>query len=117
MTNNSTVNYRELFFEYTDLDRIHGEPNPENLLRFQKQLKANARTVYSNLGGAQHGHLFLVLSPTAYALISNTAFVRPTHPRLLLIPAGSTEAQIHLKRNLQGYPTLERHVETPRRNV
>jgi hypothetical protein len=50
MTNNSTVNYRELFFEYTDLDRIHGEPNPENLLRFQKQLKANARTVYSNLG-------------------------------------------------------------------
>jgi hypothetical protein len=23
----------------------------------------------------------------------------------------------HLKRNLQGYPTLERHVETPRRNV
>jgi hypothetical protein len=96
MTNNSTVNYRELFFEYTDLDRIHGEPNPENLLRFQKQLKANARTVYSNLGGAQHGHLFLVLSPTAYALISNTLFVRPTHPGLLLIPAGSTEAQIRV---------------------
>jgi hypothetical protein len=23
----------------------------------------------------------------------------------------------HLKRNLQGYPTLERHVETPRRNA
>jgi hypothetical protein len=94
MANNSTVNYRKLFFEYTDLDRIHGEPNPENLLRFQKQLKANARSVYSNLGGGQHGHLFLVLSDTAYALISNTPFTRPTHPGTLAIPAGSTEAQI-----------------------
>jgi hypothetical protein len=94
MANNSTVNYRELFFEYTDLDRIHGEPNPENLLRFQKQLKANARSVYSNLGGGQHGHLFLVLSDAAYALISNTPFIRPTHPGTLVIPAGNTEAQI-----------------------
>jgi hypothetical protein len=26
-------------------------------------------------------------------------------------------SELHLKRNLQGFPTLERHVETPRRNV
>jgi hypothetical protein len=94
MTN--TVNYRDLFFEYTDLDRINGEPNPENLLRFQKQLKANARSVYSNLGGGQNGHLFLVLSPAAYALISNTPFVRPDHPGTLIIPPNNTEAQIRV---------------------
>jgi hypothetical protein len=27
------------------------------------------------------------------------------------------KGRLHLKTNLQGYPTLERHVETPRRNM
>ena len=36
-----------------------------------------------------NGHLGLVLNPTTYALISNQAFVSPTHPGTLIIPPGT----------------------------
>jgi hypothetical protein len=49
----------------------------------------------------------------------------PLHVLVIYLPTCSLELNpiklifhiLHLKRNLQGYPTLERHVETPRRNI
>ena len=63
-----------------------------------KELKANAQSVYSNLGGGAHGHLGIVLSPAAYALISNTPYETPMHPGSLTIPPGTTQI---VARNLQ----------------
>ena len=91
----TAINYRELYFEYKELTRIEGEPTAEHLIRLNKELKANALSVYSNLGGAQHGHLFLVMTPAQFGLISVTPFVRPAHPGTLVIQPGTTQLLYH----------------------
>ena len=87
----TAINYRELYFENKELTRIEGEPTAEHLIKLNKELKSNALSVYSNLGGAQHGHLFLVMTPAQFGLISVTPFVRPNHPGVLVIPPGTTQ--------------------------
>ena len=74
------IDYRSIFFAHPTLTPIQGEPDADALITLKNQLKANASSVPSNLGGGNHGHLGLVLSPAAYALVSNTAFVTPAHP-------------------------------------
>ena len=82
----ANLDYATTFFEYPILDRIHGEPTYEGLKRMKKQLKANAQSVPSILGGGQFGLLGLVLTPAEYQVISNVAFVEPARPAALQIP-------------------------------
>ena len=72
----ATTNYRETHFPHPDLTPIIGQPNYITLNTLYNQIKANATSVYSNLGGGQHGHLGLVLTPTDYARISPVPYVR-----------------------------------------
>ena len=95
MSHSGAINYRDTHFETKDLTPIHGEPIAKSLLRLTNELKANARSVLSNLGGGNHGHLGLVLSPPDYALISNVLFNRPNHPGPLIIPANTTQHSQH----------------------
>jgi hypothetical protein len=90
MSASNGINYRETYFEYPDLTKIHGEPTSESLFKLCNELKANAQSIYSNLSDGAHGHLALVLSPLQYALLTAVAFVRPVHPGALLIPDGTT---------------------------
>lgn len=91
MSRSSSTNYRETSFRYEDLTKIHGEPSFHSLKILNREIKANARSVYSNLGGANHGHLGLVCSDAEYATISPIPFVRPVFPEEPLnIPAGTT---------------------------
>jgi hypothetical protein len=90
-------NYREVYFEFKELTKIHGEPTFEALKTFSKELKANAQSVLSTLGGVHHGHLGLVLSPVAYSLISEVAYEIPAHPGQLVILPGTTQ---HVARNM-----------------
>ena len=83
----SVPNYRETLFEYPDLTKIHGEPTYESLRLIQNQLKANARSIHTYLGGGQLGHLGLVLTPAQYALLSPHPYVRPPRPPPLVLPA------------------------------
>ena len=85
------INYRESF-EIPVITKIHGEPTADSLILLLKELKANATSIYSNLGGGTHGHLFLVIPPEQFNLISNAPFVRPVHPGPLVIPPGTTAA-------------------------
>jgi hypothetical protein len=85
-----TVNYREVFFEHPDLSRIIGIPTYETLHTLNQELKSNAISVHSNLGGGQHGHLGLVISPNAYALLSNMPYARPGYPAPLAIPQNAS---------------------------
>ena len=58
----STYNFDD-FFEHKTLQKIHGEPNTKSLQKLFKQLRKNARSVQSTLGGGgQYGHLFMVMS-------------------------------------------------------
>ena len=80
MSNSYSIkDYRITHFEYKDLDKIHGQPDTDALLRIFRQLKCNAQRVPTTLDGGQLGYLALVLSDVAFNSISNsTVFVRPT---------------------------------------
>ena len=70
-----------------------GEPDhSESLYKIRNKLRANAKSVYSNLSDGAHGHLALVMTATQYALVSNMGFVRTVHPGTLLIPPATTAA-------------------------
>ena len=64
--------------------------------------------VHSNIGGGQHVYLGLVVVLNAYALLTNTPFVRQVHPGNLSIPIAATRhAQEEMKQqyneNLQAF--------------
>ena len=75
--------------------------------KLQNNIKANAKAVYSNIGGVAHVHIFLVLTYAQYALISNTPFVYPTHPGPLIILDSTTA---HVNSNIQIAHTDEVHI-------
>eukprot|EP00957_Ditylum_brightwellii_P050885 3858894-Ditylum_brightwellii.AAC.1 len=66
-----------------------------SLLILINEVKANAMTVPTTLGGGACGHLGLVLAPVQYSSIPGTAvYVRPTHPGPLNLTLGMTQYQI-----------------------
>ena len=74
-------NYRTAYFQYPTLDKIHGQPTLDTILYLQKQIKINAQSVPTTLGGGQLGYLALVLPATSYDAIPNAArFQRPPDP-------------------------------------
>ena len=75
------------------LSPIVGEPTYQTLKELKDQLKANAASIPTTLGGGNHGYLGLILSPAAYATISPTAFTEPAYPgQHPTIPAGTNAA-------------------------
>lgn len=85
-----TTNYRETYFPKPDLTPIIGKPAFEDLYQLLIDLRLNAQSIHSNLGGGAHGHLGLLMTPQKYVIQSPTPYVRPIHPNPLVIPAGST---------------------------
>ena len=64
----------------TPITTITAEPNYESLKTLKDQLKTNAASIPTTLGGGNHGYLGLILSPAAYATIAATQFVEPIYP-------------------------------------
>ena len=76
-------------FEILQCTPILDRPNFRNLIQLKNELKANAGSIKTTLGGGAHGHLGLVLTPTEYATICpNTPFIKPVQP----IPPVITQA-------------------------
>ena len=61
MSSIQAVNYRDNLFVKPDLSPILGQPDYESLYQLNTDLRANAFSVHSNLGGGAHGHLLMVL--------------------------------------------------------
>ena len=73
--------YKNNFFQHPELTRIHGEPTTAALIILRNEVKANAMTVFTTLGGGAHGHLGLVVDAPTYATIPNTQpYIRPVYP-------------------------------------
>ena len=90
MTMTSNTDFRELYFEHKHMEKILAEPSFASLHYLLLRLKANASSVPYTLGGGAHGYVGMLLSPQAYASLSNTPFDEPLHPDRLVIPQGST---------------------------
>ena len=77
-------------FEYPMLTKIEGKLDFRRLKLLCDEVKANASSVYSDLGGGQHGHLGLVSTTPQYALASAIPYVRHVHPGVLVIQPNTT---------------------------
>ena len=64
MTN---VNYAMLYFKYPVPTPIIGEPTQNTLKQLKHKIRANSRSVDTDLGGSDHGYLDLYLSDVEYA--------------------------------------------------
>ena len=62
----TVIDYTTAKFELPVLEKIHGESSYESLKNLKKQLKTNALSLSSDLGGGEHGHLSLVLTSEEY---------------------------------------------------
>eukprot|EP00957_Ditylum_brightwellii_P180952 13785887-Ditylum_brightwellii.AAC.1 len=90
----TTIDYRNTVFETAGLTKIHGEPTMATLLTLQNELKANAQSFQSMLGGGNNGHLVLALTAAVYVCIPGTAaYVGPLQS-VLNFPTGGTQYQI-----------------------
>ena len=78
MTNSTSLpDYKAKYFEFKELDKIHGKPTLEKIIKLVRQLKTNAQTVPTTLGGGNHGYLALVMSDDDYNNIPTTnIFIR-----------------------------------------
>jgi hypothetical protein len=77
----SQTNFRDTFFQHPTLTKIIGDPTYTSLAKLERECKANAKSVRSDLGGGLQGHLGLVSSDAAYARIApGTPFQRPPLP-------------------------------------
>ena len=87
----TNIDYAKTYFEFPELTKIHGAPNYPTLRIIKDEMKANAHSVASDLGGGVHGHYGLIVNPREYTMVPGTIpYVRPTHPGPLVIPPGTT---------------------------
>ena len=102
VSSSKPINYREVYFRHGNLTKINGNPTYENIQQLYKEIKANAASVPTTLGGGNHGHLGLVQDNTTYARISpNAPYQRPALPAALPPPApGMTQHQIAERQRL-----------------
>ena len=72
--------YRERFFEYKNLTKVHGQPTIDSIVLLYDQVKVNAQKVQTTLGGDQWGYLAIAVTTPVYRVIPGTVpFIRPTH--------------------------------------
>ena len=84
------TDYAAAYFPYNTPTPINGEPSYKALKKLKNELRANASSVDSDLGGGDHGYLGLVLDETEYArIVPDHPFIAPDFPGVLRIPPGT----------------------------
>jgi hypothetical protein len=92
------VDYQSTYFELHTCTRIIGKPTYETIYQLYQELKTNASSVLSTIGGEAHDHLGLIIPPTSYAMISNIPYLCPVMPPPFFVAPG-TDPQLanHLR--------------------
>ena len=81
LSSHSTKDFHSTHFKYNVFNKIHGFPDIDTLLCLFLQVKCNAQSVPTNLGGGQLGYMALVLTHVVFNSIHNVrAFIWPEHP-------------------------------------
>ena len=63
---NQDVDSKNNIFESAELTRVHGDPNTSALLNLRNEIRSNAQSVHTTLGGGKYGHLGLVMNDITY---------------------------------------------------
>ena len=91
----------DTYFQHKVLSKIPGQPTYETLQNLATEVKANASSVPSTLGGGLYGHLGLIVSDEKYATLANSLpWVTPGNPGPFTPPAGATGPQIEAARDV-----------------
>jgi hypothetical protein len=91
----------DTYFQHKVLTKIHGQPAYESLQNISTELKANASSVPSTLGGGLHGHLGLLLSDARYITLPHAIlWTTPGNPGPFVPPAAGTAAQIEAEKDV-----------------
>ena len=78
---NQDVDYKNNIFESAELTRVHGEPNTSTLLNLRNEIRSNAQSVHTTLGGGKYGHLGLVMNDITYLTLPEAQeYARPAFP-------------------------------------
>src|SRR5687768_6980471 len=85
---------KDMYFQHKVLTQVHSKPTFNLLKIINNELKANASSVPSTLGGGMFGHLSLLLGPVQYTTILPTLFISPDNPGPFVPPAAGTGPQI-----------------------
>ena len=85
----------ENYFEHKTLTKVYGEPTTKSLQKLFKELKRNARSITSTLGGGQYGHLFMILTEDEWNnLPGTTPVIPPEDPGPLVLGGRLTASEI-----------------------
>ena len=105
------IDYVTVYFPHKTPTLVLGEPTYNDIKRIKTELRADASSVESDLGGGDHGYLFLTLSDTEYLLIPGiTAIVvPPTWPGTYTVDQGFTQLKA-----LQAREQHKKHVRVYR---
>ena len=71
----TNINYVATYFEFPELNKIHGAPTYAKLRDIKDQIKANTSSISSELGEGSHGHLGLVLTNGEHANITAMSYI------------------------------------------
>ena len=104
----TNIDYINTSFEYPVLTKIQGLPTYPTLKIIKDEMKANATSVFSDLGDETNGHLGLMLRPNEYSNTSLIPYNRQVHPGTLIIAPGtslheSTRLRDDFKEELRQY--------------
>ena len=125
MTPNN-IYYTAVYFKCSVLTLITGELTQKSLKRLKTELRVNASSTDTNLGGGDHGYVGLVLMDVYYACITPTPqqfvplkflgplVINPTHTTMQQIQARNTHNEaITLYRERKNVEkALLRHIQT-----
>jgi len=81
----TNIDYVATYFKFSKLDKTDGTPTYAKLREIKDQIKANASSVSSELGGGAHSNLVLILTNGEYVNITATLYIHPAYPGLLEI--------------------------------
>ena len=86
-------------FYHQSLTKLHGEPNYDGINCFRNQIKENLTRFTSDLGKRNNGHLSLDLMVVQYNPISNTPYIRTSHPGVLATVRATHHETVTLRDN------------------
>ena len=81
-------------FPMKTMPKIDGEPDYGNINTMMQLLYDNAASLPTTLGGGQHGHIGIIMTPQLYTTLAKTPCKGPTDPGITPIHATGASAAI-----------------------